>query len=156
MYFLDDCNIFFTCSFVVCWWQHVLYSMLLCTLSPPVLCSVQSFLFQDLPSVELSGDSFIYIFALSLITPTLYCSLHWGSGPLLWLRPSPVAPALTCGSGPHLQLWPSPAVLALGSGPHLRPSTVQFCLRWAYWYLGGTINIIQKTNFLFPLLVAVA
>ena len=33
---------------------------------PPVLCSVQSFLFQDLPSVELSGDSFIYIFALSL------------------------------------------------------------------------------------------
>ena len=57
---------FFTCSFVVCWWQYVLYSMLLCTLSPPVLCSVQSFLFQDLLSVELSGDNFIYIIALSL------------------------------------------------------------------------------------------
>ena len=65
------------------------------------------------------------IVILCSITPTLLLTP-------LGLRPSPVAPALTCGSGPHLQLWPSPAVLALGSGPHLRPSTVQFCLRWAY------------------------
>ena len=43
----------------------VLYAVMY-TFPPPVLCSVQSFLFQDLPSVELSGDSFIYIFALSL------------------------------------------------------------------------------------------
>ena len=57
------------------------------------------------------------IVILCSITPTLYCSLHWGSGPLLWLRPSPVAPALTCSSGPHLQFWP--LALALTCGPLL-------------------------------------
>ena len=66
MYFLDDCNIFFYMLLCCVLVQYVLYSMLLCTLSPPVLCSVQSFLFQDLLSVELSGDNFIYIIALSL------------------------------------------------------------------------------------------
>ena len=79
-FLLDMCAVFIEIDVFFGWLQYLFYMLLCCvlvtvctvlyavvyTLPPPVLCSVQSFLFKDLPSVELSGDSFIYIFALSL------------------------------------------------------------------------------------------
>ena len=82
-FLLDMCAVFIEIDVFFGWLQYFfLHAPLLCVgdtdsmystvlyavmyTFPPVLCSVQSFLFQDLLSVELSGDNCIYIIALSL------------------------------------------------------------------------------------------